>query len=179
MSIRVLLLVSVLAWPLQAADDAARSAVQSWRSPALERPMRAVTESGRPLLVGAGAVALLAGPGGRALLGEAALVLLPLNLVVEGVKWLVDRPRPDGTHRRTNAAFPSSHAANAFAVAAILSRKWPRAAAGWFALALLVAFSRMYLDRHWLTDVLAGAALGAAIPFGIARLRSGRSTGTA
>ena len=61
--------------------------------------------------------------------------------------------------KRSNAAFPSSHSANAFAVAFVIARRWRRAAVPAFAFAALVAWSRMYLDRHWLSDVVVGAAL--------------------
>ena len=73
------------------------------------------------------------------------------------------RARPDGEHKRSNAAFPSSHAANAFAVATVIARRWRRATLPAFALAALVGWSRLYLNRHWLSDVVGGAALGIAL----------------
>jgi undecaprenyl-diphosphatase len=63
-------------------------------------------------------------------------------------------------------------------VAVVLGRRWRRGIPGLVVLAATVAFSRLYLDRHWLTDVLAGALLGALLAFGIlawwgARRRTG------
>lgn len=163
---RAWLLALALAWPMQPLDDAVRTAVQSHRDPALERPMHLVSDLGRPLLLLTGAVALVSGAAGRALLVEAGVVLVPVNLAVESLKWVTWRARPDGTHRHGNAAFPSSHAANAFAVAVLLARRWRRAWPAWFALAALVGWSRIWLDRHWLSDVVTGALLGALLAWG-------------
>ena len=125
--------------------------------------MQLVSDSGRPLLAAAALGALLGGSVSRTVLGEAVVVLVPVNLVVEILKRSTNRGRPDGTHRRSNAAFPSSHVANAFAVAVLLSRRWRAGTPAFLALAALVACSRLYLDRHWLSDVVAGALLGAAL----------------
>ena len=162
-------LVALLSFSVQPVDDAARRSVQALRRPWLELPMHLVTDSGRPLLVAGTVVAVGAGAVGRAVLLETAIVLLPVNLVVEGLKRATFRTRPDGSHRRENAAFPSSHAANAFAVAVVLARRWRRAWPAWFALALAVAFSRLYLDRHWLSDVVAGALMGAGLAIVVLR----------
>jgi undecaprenyl-diphosphatase len=93
---------------------------------------------------------------------EAALALLPVNAAVELLKYAVDRTRPDGEHERKNSSFPSSHAANAFAIAAVLARRWRRAAIPAWLAASVVAFSRVYLDRHWLSDVIGALALALA-----------------
>lgn len=165
---RVLVLLALsFAW-VQPADDAARAWVQALRRPGLERPMHLASDAGKPLLAGGALVAVLAGAGGRAFLLEAGVALGCANVVVEGLRWSTQRTRPDGTHRRSNPAFPSSHAANAFAAAAIVVRRWRRAWPVALLAAATVAFSRMYLDRHWLSDVVAGAALGAGIAWGVA-----------
>ena len=69
----------------------------------------------------------------------------------------------DGSRRRSNAGFPSSHAANAFALALVLSRRWRKLWPAFLALAVTVAWSRIYLDRHWTSDVVAGAVVGAGL----------------
>ncbi len=164
---RTLLLVSAFAAsllaPLRALDHAARERVQAMRSPALDAPMRAVTHGSRTALFVAAAVGLVSGPVGRAVVGQAVVALIPVNLAVEGLKWTVGRTRPDGDTRRRNSSFPSSHAANAAAAASVLTRRWPRGGLVFALLAALVAFSRMVLDRHWLTDVTAGALLGVGL----------------
>jgi membrane-associated phospholipid phosphatase len=59
-------------------------------------------------------------------------------------------------------AFPSGHATMAFALATSLSEeirnRW--ASAALYAFATGTAWSRMNDERHWLSDVLAGAAVG-------------------
>ena len=56
--------------------------------------------------------------------------------------------------------FPSSHAVVAFGAAAILSRMFPRARVVWYAAAVACAFSRLLAHAHYLSDVVAGAAIG-------------------
>lgn len=70
-----------------------------------------------------------------------------------------DGPLPYGLHRPITSSFPSGHATAAFTAATILSRG-RRSAPAWFALATLVAGSRVYVRMHHASDVLAGAALG-------------------
>ena len=159
-----LLLALALAWPLQGVDDAVRSAVQSARTPAMEKPMRAASDIGKPVVVLGAllAVAVFTGPAGPATAREVLVALAGTNLAVEGLKRATFRARPDGEHKRSNAAFPSSHSANAFVIAASLTRRFRRLAIPlWFA-AAVVAFSRLYLDRHWLSDALVGSAIGVA-----------------
>lgn len=126
--------------------------------------MHALTAVGRPAVVFGGLllVAVFTGPAGPAQVRVALAALAGTNLTVEGLKRLVGRTRPDGDRKRSNSSFPSSHAANAFAIAWVLGRRWRRLAAVLLAAAALIAFSRMYLNRHFLTDVAAGAALGLA-----------------
>src|SRR5690349_14138936 len=89
------------------------------------------------------------------------------------VKPLVGRPRPPAAiwiGHYTGAAFPSGHATQSAAFYAMLAivlgtgLSFRRRALLWSAAALavlIVGASRIYLAAHWLTDVLAGYALGA------------------
>ncbi|MGC4046146.1 MAG: phosphatase PAP2 family protein [Armatimonas sp.] len=62
--------------------------------------------------------------------------------------------RPDGS---SHDSFPSGHATAAFAIAAMQpARERPY----WYAGATLIGISRVVLDRHYVHDVVAGAALG-------------------
>jgi membrane-associated phospholipid phosphatase len=65
-------------------------------------------------------------------------------------------------------SFPSGHSATAFAAAAVLTAEardwWPHAhyyvGTVVYGGAALVALSRMYNNKHWASDVMAGAAIG-------------------
>jgi len=168
---RAVLLALALLQPILDLDAGVQRAVQDGRRPWLEPVMRAATQLGEHDVVLAGllAVALFA-PLGPATVRGALVVLVPLNLVVEGTKRLTDRPRPDGTHQRSNASFPSSHAANAFALAAVFARRWPRPRLAFWLVAALVAASRVYLDRHYLSDVVVGAVLGLVVAWAVQRV---------
>jgi len=87
------------------------------------------------------------------------------------VKHLVDRPRPaKAMLHATGSSFPSGHASYAAATAVALVLLFTRLGDRrllWWSLAALVtagmAWSRTYLQVHWLSDVVAGALLGIGI----------------
>ena len=120
------------------------------------------------------AVILLAGKKHRRTGAVLALALI-LDVVCCNVllKPLIARVRPCDVNpavsllvaRPADWSFPSGHTAASFAaVGALLARKnrlWKPA----FGLAVLIAFSRLYLYVHWPSDVLAGGVLGAALGF--------------
>jgi len=60
-------------------------------------------------------------------------------------------------------SFPSGHTAASFASARALSSVWPERAGLFYGLAIVVAFSRIYLGMHYPGDVLSGAALGTVL----------------
>jgi undecaprenyl-diphosphatase len=92
-------------------------------------------------------------------------------------KWLksrTSRPRPyqartairRGADPLDNFSFPSGHTLHAASFSILAIAYFPPAA--WLCLpfAALVAASRLVLGLHYPTDVLAGAAIGAALAFG-------------
>ena len=151
-------------------DESARHAVGLARMPELDAPFQAVSVLGSP----SGLVPLI-------LLASFVLwrfrrrwaLALPLVMVGTGAlqflsKWVIDRPRPN----LAAWGFPSGHVLSLVVFFGVvgylvsgspLSRTWRWLGCGIGAGALLtVAFSRLYLDVHWLTDVLGGFALGLA-----------------
>lgn len=79
-------------------------------------------------------------------------------ILVEPIKLAVRRQRPDASDRRS---FPSGHAAITFAAAAIIERHlgWRNSLVA-YSIAAYVATSRLHDNRHYLSDVVFGAALG-------------------
>ena len=81
--------------------------------------------------------------------------------ISQALKLLSRERRPDGT---SLDSFPSGHATAAFAVAALASQHKGRSeAALWYVGATLIGDSRVSLRRHYVHDVVAGAALGIAV----------------
>lgn len=75
--------------------------------------------------------------------------------LVEGIELLISAP--------TDFSFPSGHTLSSVVSAAILTMTDKRFGYVAIPLALLIAFSRLYLYVHFLTDVLGGAVIGAVI----------------
>lgn len=80
---------------------------------------------------------------------------------VTGLKSLTKVERPDGSSKNS---FPSGHTATAFAGAEFLWQEYKDTSIWYGISGYLVASGtglfRMYNDRHWFTDVMAGAGIG-------------------
>jgi undecaprenyl-diphosphatase len=92
---------------------------------------------------------------------ESALTNGPIKACFRRIRPPRDtgEPLPYGMHRPRTSAFPSGHATSAFTAATLLSHGSAGGPA-YFALAALVAGSRVYVRMHHASDVIAGAALG-------------------
>ena len=66
-------------------------------------------------------------------------------------------------HVPGSPSFPSGHAATSFACAATLAWLTPLSPVALYALAALIAFSRVYVGVHYPLDVIGGAALGVGV----------------
>lgn len=91
---------------------------------------------------------------------DLARAQLVTQTFVQGVKFATGRTRPDGSDQRS---LPSGHMAAASATATVLQRHlgW-KAGVPAYAFATYVGASRMSADKHYLSDVLLGAAVGIA-----------------
>jgi hypothetical protein len=80
------------------------------------------------------------------------------ELLVEPIKFATGRERPDGSNHQS---FPSGHAAITFATATVIERHlgWRKSLLG-YTIASYVAASRLHDNRHYLSDVVFGAAVG-------------------
>jgi len=63
------------------------------------------------------------------------------------------------------SSFPSGHAFEIFCILPFLTKAFPRLKVVFWTLAVAVGFSRIYLEVHYLSDVLAGAFLGYIIGY--------------
>ena len=168
-----LLLGFALLQPVVDLDLAVQQAVQARRNPTLDRVMQAVSNLGhRDVLYGSLLALAVLDPVGPGTARLAVAALIATNLVAEGLKRVINRPRPNGERKRSDASFPSGHAASALSLAWILTRRWRRLAVFWWALAVTVAWSRVYINRHYLSDVVAGAGIGLLCTWGVLRLQA-------
>ncbi len=95
----------------------------------------------------------------RSVIFATSIVLMEVS--VNGLKQLTHIQRPDGSSYN---AFPSGHTATAFACAEFLYQEYKDVSVWYgiagYTVAAGTGFMRMYNNRHWLTDVLAGAGFG-------------------
>jgi hypothetical protein len=76
------------------------------------------------------------------------------------LKLIVNRDRPNGDNNRINSSFPSGHATGAFAFTYVMSKRHPKTTIPLYLAASTIAFSRVYLGRHYLSDAVAGSIIG-------------------
>jgi undecaprenyl-diphosphatase len=152
-------------------DRGVRSIVREGRPPALEGPMwlMSVLGSGDVLFpvtfVGS---ALLWRQRYRALAVALPVIGLSTSLSLALMKWLVGKPRP--TLR--GYGFPSGHVygVTVFVIVVVYllwalhaPPRWQRAAAAvGIAFVTVVGYSRIYVNAHWLSDVIGGLLAGIA-----------------
>ena len=144
----------------------------TWHYPILDKIMSMASVMGNKGLVWIAAALLLMVNRKTRFIGILTLAALLLATVMgEGLlKHLIQRPRPYDDFPSINLliakssaySFPSGHATSAFAAAAVLARYLKKYAAAFWALASLIAFSRLYLFMHYPTDIIAGILLGLA-----------------
>ena len=97
-----------------------------------------------------------------ALLAEAVLVNGVIKTVFGRRRPAFTGHRPHALRQPLTSSFPSGHASAAMVAAALLSRRSPWAPV-YYALALVVALSRIHVRIHHASDVAAGIGIGAAL----------------
>ena len=81
--------------------------------------------------------------------------------IVQGTKMVSGRERPDHSN---NHSFPSGHTQTAFVAAEFLYQEYKDQSIwisiGGYSAATFVGIARVYNNRHWVSDVVAGAGIG-------------------
>lgn len=84
-----------------------------------------------------------------------------MAILVNGIKYTAKVERPDGS---SNNSFPSGHSAMAFTNASFLDKEYglvnPAYSIGGYSMATMTAVGRGLNNRHWVSDVFAGAGIG-------------------
>ncbi len=95
---------------------------------------------------------------------NAGLSLLLTQAITTGLKININKERPNGANME---AFPSGHTSLAFASATVLYEEFkntePILAYSGYAFATTTAYLRMAKNKHWLSDVILGSAIGIAV----------------
>lgn len=90
-----------------------------------------------------------------------ALILTTLTHVSLAAMVRRDRPENKTDYLPFSSSFPSGHASSAFATAGSLAYAYgPKAGIPAYLVATSIAISRVREDRHWASDVVAGAVIG-------------------
>ena len=162
--------------PLVLIDRAVFSALQALRTGWLDRVMVAVTGLGGAAVTVPVIVAVALWLAWKRLWRTLAYWLAAVGfgrVLVWVLKTAIARPRPNAVYSGAvgQFSFPSGHTASSMVLygflAFLLARGKPIAQKLWIGLAaaaivLSIAFSRLYLGAHWMSDVLASITLGTA-----------------
>ena len=101
--------------------------------------------------------------------------LFLVGTITQIIKHLIGRPRPNHTTFNSDFdfnffttdssfhSFPSGHSSTIIAVILILSLVFPKLRGFFYIFGLLIAFSRVVVGAHFITDVVAGIFLGSVV----------------
>lgn len=131
----------------------------------------AVGDHGLIWLIMAAALALRRPDRRRAALKTAGAIGIESVVVNGPLKWVFRRQRPAPgdvpfslqLRRPRTSSFPSGHATSAFCAAALLSESDPALRPLYYAVALVVAWSRVHVRVHHASDVVGGIAIGVVL----------------
>lgn len=162
----------VLADGMTSADRAARDMVMARRTPILMGFFEGLSYAGqKPILITVAAIAAWFISRSKTLVVLVVVCGFSSQEMVSGLKDVFGRIRPPtGLVERESMSFPSGHQSGTTAVMLLLGfaslrHRWKPViviTAG-VVLVVITALSRMFLDMHWLSDVIGGTFVGAAM----------------
>jgi PAP2 superfamily protein len=112
------------------------------------------------------------------------------GLISTGAKMMFNRSRPftnEGSYELEffefesdfeETSLPSGHTSTAFTVATVLSQRIDNiyASIALYSMASLTALQRVYVDKHWFSDTILGAALGTVVGLKVVKLHEENSS---
>jgi undecaprenyl-diphosphatase len=85
------------------------------------------------------------------------------------IRYAVKRERPERTYRAhfltpwNRYSLPSGHALRSFIIAVTVGTQYPEMLFPLLVMAGMICFSRVYLGKHYLSDILVGAMMGGVL----------------
>jgi undecaprenyl-diphosphatase len=192
------IVAGILSWIEQADRDVLHALTCTFHAPWLYEPLNVIQSWQLATVLLLAGVALMARTSPRLVLPVllTAAAGFGLSMALASVLWkVIDRPRPAQAYEvvlttpeelaacaerpdalalregsPTSRAFPSRHGLTIGVFVAALFLASRRLGLAALVYGLAVAFGRLYLGKHWPSDVLGGALLGAAIAWACWRL---------
>ena len=161
-------------------DGKLNSKLAGFRKPWLKAIMIIITQLGSgPFWTAVYVCTFIVGPRTlRPLLTAVIEAELATLVIILTLRYLTrrQRPRPDYGGRPLDPwnrySFPSHHSARIIMLSVVFGAHYRESLAGMLPAALLIGFSRLYLEKHFLSDVLAGAAIGGLVAVAVLYLNA-------
>ncbi len=145
-------------------DDEIYDLVKNNQSDLQDRLWKNITHLGSPFIVGAGILGYGYGYFSKnEKLAKASMLAVQSATVsafiVLPLKYITGRERPS---QEDSLSFPSAHSAIAFAFWGSYASVYEESRLKYifYTIPVMVAYSRLYLEKHWLSDVVAGGIIG-------------------
>jgi undecaprenyl-diphosphatase len=161
-------------------DGKLNSKLADFRKPWLTTILTLITQLGSgPFWIAVYTCIFVFGPRAlRPLLTAAIEAELATLVMILALRYLTrrQRPRPDRGGRLlapwNRYSFPSHHCARMITLTVVFGAHYRGSLAVMLPAAVLIGFSRLYLEKHYLSDVLAGAAVGGLVAAAVLRLNA-------